>query len=198
MSDIKLFDEWSFEEIEIEDEGLKRYINLEPIVTPKSRGRHSDKQFYKADVNIIERVLNRMYVAGHRGKKHKITSGQNIGKSQKLWKILKRAFKEIEEETGENPLQVLVKALENSAPMEEVVTYQRGGIMARKAVVVAPQRRVDLALRMIIQGAYENRLANDTSAEEAISTEVLKAYNQDKCRAIREKERREREAEGAR
>lgn len=198
MSEIKLFGKWSFEDVDVHDLGLENVICLDPIMTPKSQGRHSGKQFYKADVNIVERFLNRMYVAGHRGKKHKITSGPNVGKSQKLWKILKEAFLEIEEEEGENPIQVLVSAIENSAPMEEVVTFQRGGIMARKAVIVSPQRRVDLALRMLVQGAYENRLADETSAEDSIAQEILKAYKQEKCRAVREKERREREAEGAR
>lgn len=198
MPEVKLFGEWDFEEVEVADKGLERYINLEPIVTPKSQGRHSDKQFYKADVNIVERLLNKMYVAGHRGKKHKITSGINTGKSQKLWKIIKKAFEIIEEKEDENPIQILVKAIENSSPMEEVVTFQRGGIMARKAVVVAPQRRVDLSLRMITQGAYENRLSTEKSAEEALAEEIIKAYEGEKCRAIRDKERREREAEGAR
>lgn len=198
MAEIKLFDEWSFQDVEVHDPGLENVVCLDPIMTPKSQGRHSDKQFYKSDVNVVERLLNRMYVAGHRGKKHKITSGINTGKSQKLWKIVKSAFEKIEEEEEKNPVQVLVSAIENSAPMEEVVTFQRGGIMARKAVIVSPQRRVDLALRMIVQGAYENRLANDTDAEDALAQEILKAYREEKCRAIREKERREREAEGAR
>ncbi len=199
MSDIKLFDRWDCQEAEIQDEGLRRYINLDNIMAPRSRGRHDDKQFYKADVQIVERLLNRMYVAGHRGKKHKITSGHNVGSSSKLWKIIEDAFEQIEEETGENPVQVLVTAIENSAAREEVVSFQRGGVIARKAVVVSPQRRVDLALRMIVQGAYENRLATDTDASEALAEEIMGAYDNDSSiRAVRDKQRREREAEGAR
>jgi len=141
-----------------------------------------------------------MYVAGHRGKKHYITSGQNTGSSSKLWKTIEDAFEIIEEETGENPVQVLVDAIENSSPTEEVVTYQRGGgARARKAVLVAPQRRVDLALRILAQGAYENRLANGKKADEVLANElILAADGDDSSRAVREKERREREAEGAR
>jgi small subunit ribosomal protein S7 len=199
MEDIKLFDKWDCEEAEVEDHGLRAYINLDNIMAPRSRGRHSDKQFYKADVQIVERLLNRMYVAGHKGKKHKITSGHNVGNSEKLWKIIEETFDRIEEETDENPVQVLVTAIENSAPKEEVVSYQRGGIIARKAVIVSPVRRVDLALRHLVQGAYGDRLANDTDASEALADEIIGAYrNESDIRAVRDRQRREREAQGAR
>ncbi|PSH00517.1 MAG: 30S ribosomal protein S7, partial [Nanohaloarchaea archaeon SW_7_46_7] len=136
---------WDASEATVSDDGLVRYISLENILAPRSKGRHVEKQFYKADVPIVERLLNRLYVAGHRGQKHYITSGINTGDSEKLWNVIEDAFEMIEEETGENPIQVLVDAIENSSPTEEVVTYQRGGARARKAVLVSPQRRVDLA-----------------------------------------------------
>lgn len=197
--ELKTFGTWDAAEVDINDDGLVRYVNLENILAPKSKGRHTERQFYKADVPIVERLLNRLYVAGHRGSKHYITSGRNTGSSDKLWKIIEKAFKEIEEETGENPIQVLVDAIENSAPTEEVVTYQRGGVRARKAVLVSPQRRVDLALRLIAQGAYEKRLASSEDAIETLSQELILASNgDDDARAVREKERKEREAEGAR
>lgn len=197
--ELKTFGRWDASEAEISDEGLIRYINLEDILEPRSKGRHSDKQFYKADVPVAERLLNHLYVAGHRGKKHYITSGINTGDSEKLWTIIENAFEIIEEETGENPIQVLVNAIENSSPIEEVVTYQRGGVRARKAVLVAPQRRVDLALRLLAQGAYEKRLTSSNSAEETLAQEIINAADgNNDIRAVREKERREREAEGAR
>lgn len=190
---------WDAEEAEVEDDGLVRYINLENILAPRSRGRHSDKQFYKADVPITERLLNRMYVAGHRGNKHYIDSGHNTGDSDKIWRIIEDAYEIIENETGENPIQILINGIENSAPTEEVVTYQRGGVRARKAVIVSPQRRVDLALRLIIQGSYEKRRNDSDSAAETLANEIILAANgNDDARAVREKERREREAEGAR
>jgi small subunit ribosomal protein S7 len=199
MEDVKLFDKWDCEEVAIDDEGLRRYINLENIMAPRSRGRHSDKQFYKADVQIVERLLNRLYVAGHRGNKHYISSGHNVGKSEKLWELIEDAFEHIEEETGENPVGVFVEAIENSAAKEEVVSYQRGGVIAREAVIVSPQRRVDLALRNLVQGAYEERLANEKDASEALAEEIMGAYDNDSgIRAVRDKQRREREAEGAR
>ena len=196
---ILTFGRWDAEDVQIGDDGLVRYINLENIMEPRSKGRHTDKQFYKADVPIVKRLLNRMYVAGHRGNKHKITSGINTGNKEKLWGIIEQTFEEIEEETDENPIQVLVDAIENSAPVEEVVTYQRGGARARKAVIVAPQRRVDLALRLLVQGAYENRLADSKNAVQALKEELVGAHNNDtNVRAVMTKQRKEKEAEGAR
>jgi len=191
--------EWDASEVQVSDDGLVRYISLENILAPRSKGRHVEKQFYKADVPIVERLLNRLYVAGHRGQKHYITSGINTGDSEKLWNVIEDAFEIIEEQTDENPIQVLVDAIENSSPTEEVVTYQRGGVRARKAVIVSPQRRVDLAVRLLAQGAYEKRLTDSDSAAQTIANEIIQASNgNNDIRAVREKERREREAEGAR
>lgn len=199
MEDVKLFDQWDCSEVQVTDKGLEKYINTEDIMAPRSRGRHSDQQFYKGDVQIVERLLNHLYVAGHRGNKHKISSGHNVGKSEKNWRIIEDAFEHIEEETGENPVQVLVTAIENSAPVEEVVSYQRGGVMARKATIVSPVRRIDLALRMLAQGSYSKRLGNTDDAAEILAEEIIGAYENDSdIRAIRERQRRETEAEGAR
>ncbi len=196
--ELLLFNRWDGESAVVNDPGLAQYINLKNILVPISHGRHAKKQFYKSDLNIVERLLNRMYVAGHRGRKHKIFSGKNIGKSQKLWDVIEKAFEIIEKQTRENPVQVFVRAIENSAPKEEVITHQRGGIMARNPVVVSPQRRIDLALRMLVQGAYENRLNSKISAEESLASEIIKASKNEHCKAILEKERREKEAQGAR
>ena len=197
--EVLTFGKYDASEAEVTDNGLLRYINLENIAAPRSNGRHSEKQFYKADVPIVERLLNRMYVAGHSGQKHLVSSGHNTGHSERLWNVIDNAFSIVEDETGENPIQVLVDAIENSAPVEEVVTYQRGGARARKAVLVSPQRRVDLALRLLVQGSYQERLTSEEEASEALADELISAADGDNSvKAVREKERREREAEGAR
>jgi small subunit ribosomal protein S7 len=197
--EVLTFGKYDASEAEVTDNGLLRYINLENIAAPRSKGRHSEKQFYKADVPIVERLLNRMYVAGHSGQKHLVSSGHNTGHSERLWNVIDDAFSIVEDETGENPIQVLVDAIENSAPVEEVVTYQRGGARARKAVLVSPQRRVDLALRLLVQGSYQERLTSEEEAAEALADELISAADGDNSvKAVREKERREREAEGAR
>jgi len=200
MAEIKLFNRWSFEGIEVEDPGLKPYINLEPIVVPKTGGRHAKRQFHKSNLNIVERFINKLMVPGHRGKKHFISSGHCVGKTFTIAKIVEEVFERIEKKTGKNPIQVFVKAIENAALREEITSYQLGGIMVRKAVVTSPQRRVDLALRNIVQAAYRKSFGKKISIVDALVEEILGAYENDPSRseAIKEKERIEREAEGAR
>lgn len=197
---IKLFNRWSFEGVEVKDPGLKGYINLRPIVIPKTGGRHSKKPFYKSKLNIVERFVNRLMVPGHRGDKHLISSGRCVGKTFTILDIVKEVFERIEKRTGINPIQVLVTAIENAALREEITSYQLGGIVVRKAVVTSPQRRVDLALRNITQAAYRRSFGKKISIVDALVEEILGAYNNDPSRseAIKEKERVEREAEGAR
>jgi small subunit ribosomal protein S7 len=196
--DVLLFGIWDCSNVVVQDNSIKEYISLEPILTPKSKGRHSKKQFYKNKVSIVERLMNHLYSPGHIGKKHKYTTEHNTGRSSKAFKITLKTLKLIEQQTKKNPLQVLVKAIENSTPVEEVITYQKAGIMARKAVLVSPARRVDLALRMFVQGAYENSFGKKKKAHEALAEEIIKAYKGERCKAIIEKERREKEADGAR
>ena len=199
MNDIKLFGKWDFK-VEIKDEGLKRYINLEPKVIPHSKGRHAKRQFHKSKMNLIERFVNKLMVPGHQGKKHKYTSGHVVGKKEKNFKIVKEAFEKIEKLTKKNPIEVFVRAVENAALREEIASYQVGGIIVRKAVVTSPQRRVDLALRNLAQAAYRKSFAKKKSIVDALVEEILGAYQNDpnQSDAIKEKERIEKEAEASR
>ena len=199
MTEIKMFNKWS-SEIEVNDPGLKNYINLKPIIVPRaSHGRHSQKKFYKSDISIVERLMNHLFVPGHRGKKHKLSSGNCIGKSITTYDVVKECFEIVEKKTEKNPLEVFVRALENAALREEVSSYQMGSIIVRKAVITSPQRRIDLALRYFTQGAYRKSFKNKKTMAECLADEIMAAYNYSKeSNAIQEKERLEREAEGAR
>lgn len=200
MAKIKIFGKWSTEGIEVNDPGLKKYINLQPFLVPKSGGKYSTTQFHESKMSIVERLINKLRVPGHRGKKHVLTSGRCVDKTLTHYKIVKEAFERIEKQTGKNPLAVLVGAIENSALREEITAYQLGGIIVRRAVVTSPKRRVDLALRNIVQAAYRKSFGRKISMAEALAEEIIGAYNNDpnKSEAIRERERIEREAEGAR
>ena len=200
MEKIKLFNKWEIEGIAVNDPGLKNYVNLKPIMVPKTFGRSAKKQFHRSQISIIERLANHLYVSGHRGKKHIITSGKNVGKTLKIWNVIEDSFKIIEERTKKNPVEVFVKALENAALREEITSFQVGGIIVRKAVITAPQRRVDLALRLIVQGSFQKSFNNIKKMSDTLADEIYAAYNYDpqNSHAIREKERIEREAAGAR
>jgi len=200
MEKMKIFNKWDIEGISVNDPGLKNYINLKPVVIPRTFGRSAKKQFHKSQISIIERLANHIYVSGHGGKKHIITSGRNVGKTFKIWKVIENTFKILEEKTKKNPVEVLVRAIENAALREEITSFQVGGIIVRKAVITSPQRRIDLALRHIVQGAYQKSFNNSKTMAETLADELYAAYNNDPqtSSSIRERERIEREAGGAR
>jgi small subunit ribosomal protein S7 len=200
MSELKLFDRWDTENVSVEDSGLKGYINLKPMIIPKTFGKHAGKQFHKSNMHIVERLMNHLFVAGHRGKKHRITSGRNVGKTFSVMKIMEETLEILEKKTKKNPVEVLVRAIENAALREEVTSFQVGGIIVRKAVITSPQRRVDLALRLITQSSYQKAFKTSKKMSRCLAEELLAAYEGDsqKSHAIKERERIEREAGGAR
>ncbi|HIH15183.1 MAG: small subunit ribosomal protein S7 [archaeon GW2011_AR17] len=179
MSDIKIFNRWDISGIRVSDPGLQDYINLKPIMIPRTGGRNVGTQFWKTKYNVVERLINKMMIPGHKGKKHKITSGHCGGKGTTAYIIVEKTFSLIEQKSKKNPVEVFVKALENAAPREEITTIEYGGARYPKAVECAPQRRVDYALRLMVQGAYAASFGKKKSIEEALSEEIIKAYNMD-------------------
>ena len=55
-----LFRKWDMSEVEIKDVGLKTAISLKETILPMHFGRAALKRFNKADVNIVERLVNKM------------------------------------------------------------------------------------------------------------------------------------------
>jgi small subunit ribosomal protein S7 len=199
MKEIKAFGRWSVEGIKIQDPGLVGYINLEPKLVPRTFARYEHTKFHKSRTFIIERLMNKLMVPGHKGKKHKITSYKVTGKSQKAYKIMLETLEIIEKQTKQNPIVVVVKAIENSAPREEIVSIEYGGARYPKAVECSPQRRVDLALRHMTQGAYTKAFGSKRSASKALANEIISAYNLDaSSNAIKKKLDLERQADAAR
>jgi small subunit ribosomal protein S7 len=198
--EIKIFGRWSVDGIEAKDPGLKKYISLQAVVVPRSGGRYANQQFHKSKMNVVERLMNKMQIPGHRSKKHVITSGRCVGKTEIQYKIVKKVFERIEGQVKKNPIEVLVGAIENAALREEITQYQVGGMMVRRAVITSPQRRVDLALRSIVQAAYRKSFGKKDNIVDTLTNEIVGAYANDpsKSEAVKEKERVERESEGAR
>ncbi len=196
--ELKLFGKWSCD-VEVKDLGLKRYITLTPRLFPKSSGIYAKHRFYKSRAHIVERLITHLMQPGHVGKRHRRTSGHMGGAFQRAAKIVEKTFELIEKETKRNPVEVFIRALENAAPCEEVVGYQVGGIIARLPVVISPQRRIDKALRAFVQGSYAAALNKKLRIHEALARELIAAAkNSTESFAIREKQRLEQEAEGAR
>ena len=201
QENIKLFDRWAFDNVEVSDWTLEKYINLKPIIIPQSCGRHEHRRFWKTSrVSIIERFANRLLAPGFISSKirgHK--SSYNSGKKNKIIKNLLNAFTLIEINTGENPIQILIDAICNSAPREETTKIAMGGISYASAVDIAPQRRVDLAIKYLVQAIGGRSHSGDRMFEADIAQElILASRNSQESRAIKRKDEIERIAVSAR
>jgi small subunit ribosomal protein S7 len=175
---IKVFNRWGTEGIIVDDPGLKEYICLEPRIVPKTGARYAGGRFHKSKtVFIVERLINKVMVPGHKSGKHFKSSGTITGKANTAAQIVEDVFRVIEKKTGENPIKVFVKAVENGAPREEVIAIEYGGARYPKAVECAPQRRIDVALRNITQGSYQRSFNSRKSIIETLSDEIIDAYN---------------------
>ncbi|MBS3153391.1 30S ribosomal protein S7 [Candidatus Woesearchaeota archaeon] len=195
---MKLFNKWDTN-VEIQDRGLVGYINLTPILVPKTGGRNTVVRFWKNKYSIVERLMNKLMVPGHKGKKHKLTSGKCTGKSQTVYNLVFDTFGLIEEKTKKNPVEVFVKAIENSAPREEITTIEYGGAKYPQAVDCAPQRRIDIALRMMVQGSYQKSYGKKKTMVNALAEEIISAYKTEQgSTAISRKLELERQADGSR
>ncbi len=182
--EITLFGKWSFEEIEVKNPGLQRYISLKPIHTPHSMGRHEHGRFHKANVNIVERFVNNL-----------MRPGSSAGKKARAINLVRNAFEIIHLRTGQNPIQVLIQAVENSAPCEDTTRISYGGVVYHLAVDISPLRRVDIALRFLSEGARKAAFGNPGSLEECLAEELILAANRDmKCKAIQKRHELERVA----
>jgi len=197
--EIKLFDRWSSEAIKVEDPGLRDYINVQPVSVLRTGARYAGNRFHKSRINVVERLMNKLMTPGHKGKKHFKTSYHITGKSNTVYKIVEKSFEIIETKTKKNPVEVFVKALENGAPREEIVTIEYGGARYPKAVECAPQRRIDLTLRLMVQGAYHKSFNTKKKMVDCLADEIINAYNLSlTSNAIAKKNEMERQADSSR
>lgn len=173
--------------VKIEDRGLARYINLDANNIFLG-GIFANKMFGKSKMSIVERLINNL-----------MRTEMYNGKKTKSYRVVKSAFEIIDKRTKTNPVQVLVDALQNAAPKEETTRLQFGGISVPKAVDVAPQRRLDVALRNICQGSLNASHKNKKRIEVCLAEELIKASKNDVSSfAITKKNDAERVAKSAR
>ena len=198
LPNFKIFDLYDLSEIKVVDPGLKTIINLQPKLILKSHGRNFQK-FGQTKTNIVERLINRLGVAGHRGKKHKIILGRSTGKYTKNAKIILEAFQLIGKKTNKNPVEVLVKAIENSAPRDEITVIEYGGARYPQAVDVSPLRRVGLALKYLVHGSSDRAFGKKKTIAQGLAEEItLASENNGESFAIKKKNESEKQADSAR
>ena len=186
MPVMPLFGKWDLTEVSITDTTLEKYINLDAFQVPHTGGRHSKKRFGRRSLTVIERLINNL-----------MRSEKYTGKKAQAYTVLKNSFENIHSKKKENPAQIMVQALENSAPRAAVVSLRYGGIRVYSGVDVSPTRRVDIAIRNICIGALESS-KKQRSIEKALARELMLAseVNPDSY-AISKKEETERQAEAA-
>jgi len=108
---------------------------------------------------VVEKFIRRMMVDG---------------KKSTSTKIIYDALGVVGEKSGENPLEIFIKALENVKPIVEVKSRRVGGATYQVPVEIKDNRREALAMRWIITAA---RSRNGKSMSEKLSSELLDAVS---------------------
>ena len=202
FADYKLFNRWSFDDVIVTDLSLVRYINLDPVVVPHSFGRKTRGRFERQNLNIVERLINKIMRSGQGKRKlsGKFIRGRgSCGKKIEAVKIVEEAFEIIEKQAKQNPIQVLVKALENSAPREDVTRVKKGGVAYTLAVDLAPLKRLDEAVKNLALGGFGASFNKKVTAAQALADEIMAAANNDiKSMSIKRKDEVERIAKSSR
>ena len=96
------------------------------------------------------------------------------GKKGTAQTILYSAFDRIKEATGQEPLEVFNKALENISPVLEVKSRRIGGQNYQVPVEVRPEREQTLALRWLVK---YSRLRSDKTMDVKLAKEIMDAAN---------------------
>ncbi|MAK05347.1 MAG: 30S ribosomal protein S7 [Euryarchaeota archaeon] len=183
-----VFGKWDTSEIICADPGLSKYINLKQVGTPHTGGKHANTWFGKSKLSLSERYINNL-----------MRTGKYTGKKQSATKAFMSALDEINSKTDQNPLQIFVDAIINSAQREEITRIRFGAVSQPKAVDSSPSRRLDTAIRNLAKGATQGTSKSKRSLKDCIVNELIKASNGDATSfAISKKEEIERIAASAR
>ena len=128
---------------------------------PRRRGIPKRKVLPDAHYNseLASRFVNKMM---ERGKK-------NVARS-----IFYQAMTLIEQQTGEDPLKILKKALDNVKPILETKSRRVGGSTYQVPIEVDPRRRTSLGIRWIVNYA---RQRGEKVMAERLANELLDAVN---------------------
>ncbi len=99
----------------------------------------------------------------------------NGGKRSGAERILYGAFDIVREKTGDDPLKVFKKAVENVKPSLEVKSRRVGGSNYQVPIEVNPTRRLSLSIRWLV--AYARSRGDGKTMREKLANEFLDASN---------------------
>ena len=108
---------------------------------------------------LVTRLVNSVMLDGKKGTSQKIVYG---------------AFDIIKEKTGQEPLGVFEKALENIMPVLEVKARRVGGATYQVPMEVRPERRLALGLRWLTN---YSRARSEKTMRERLAGEIMEAVN---------------------
>ena len=114
------------------------------------------------------------------------------GKRSTAESILYRAFDIIKEKTGEDPVKVFKKAVDNVKPSLEVKSRRVGGSNYQVPVEVNPNRRLSLSIRWIV--GFATSRGDGKTMHEKLANEFMDAANL-RGGAVKKKEDTHRMAE---
>ena len=96
------------------------------------------------------------------------------GKKGTAQKIIYNAFDIVKEKTGEDPLEVFDKAMNNIMPVLEVKARRVGGANYQVPIEVRPDRRETLGLRWLVK---YTRLRGEKGMTDKLAKEIMDAAN---------------------
>ena len=108
---------------------------------------------------LVTRLVNKIMIDGKKGV------AQNI---------LYNAFDIVEKKTGQQPMEVFEKALDNVMPELELKVRRVGGANYQVPVEVSDERRLTLGLRWIVN---YSRLRSEKTMEQRLANEIMDAAN---------------------
>lgn len=120
-----------------------------------------------------------------------INSMMRDGKKSIAEKIMYSTFDNIEAKTGEEPLKIFKRGLDNVRPAVEVRSRRVGGSTYQVPVEVRPERRTALAIRWLLTAA---RARGEKTMVDRLTNEILDSSNS-RGNAVRKKEETHRMAE---
>jgi len=104
-----------------------------------------------------------------------ISTIMSDGKRSTAEQILYKSFDLIREKTGEDPLKVFKKAIDNVKPSLEVKSRRVGGSNYQVPIEVNPSRRLSLSIRWVV--GYARSRGDGKTMEEKLANELMDAAN---------------------
>ena len=108
---------------------------------------------------VVTKLVNNIMLDGKKGLAQSIVYG---------------AFDRIKDQTGEDPLEVFMKALNNIMPVLEIKARRIGGATYQVPMEGRPERRQTLGLRWLVRYA---RARGEKTMIERLSKEIMDAAN---------------------